>query len=936
MTSTEDGSPLPGISIAIKGTNRGTTTDADGNYAINVPIGSTLIFSFIGMQTREVLVTENNLQPVREGAKGIKGKSIKTKKYFTPIPKSLYQDSVPKNEIGLAILTDETPSYSSKTNIDAENIRSIRRIGNNYIIKSETDPVRRTGFGLQISSALSFEKINRLPSFQNTFAQGRPLNGNSTWIGADQQEIFSWGPQIKTLKFDGQPYSYDKNGQLTAIGSGNGQLSKNYDAFKFFKTGLSNVNELLLTVPGPKSSTFIFDFENRHRTGVIPNSDYKKTNVGVNLHGLQLSDHLRANASLSYNQSSGNLLSRGANLSMIVGSVYRTPITFDNANGLTSNTALNAQETYRLNDNSLRSHAPGVADNPYGLANELPDHEKSQRLLGSLNLHYSPTGPFTFVFNSNIDRQLSDAFFGTPTSYSGSPDGRLTDRAEQQTFINAILTPSYQLNFYDGELKLGLSYQTQYTDRNLQRTDGFNFANDSFGVISDANSITHIGKTLKRTTQEIIANIHYEHYNWLNAKFAARNYFSNTVNYDRFVNFFPSGSLSVNLADLLYLWPVDYLKVYGTAARTIREAPLVYSNWSYASTNIELENYPSFYEATELIFHDDLAPETETKLETGVKLHTMNSQLTFEVAYFNNLTRDFIAPRATPAGFELSNLATVRNYGATISAGYSGYMANGNWGTELRWSKYNTVVRELNSADEWIALSGFESVQTILAEGKPLGAIYGSSFLRNSEGKKVIGTDGFPVEEQSLKMIGNPIPDWTLGWSAYMRWKRLNFSFLFDYRRGGDVWNGTNSVLDYLGRSSRTGSERNIANYIFDGVDYEGQPNVVPVSFSDPAQPLSENRWVRYGWDGVAEDYIEDATAFRLSELVCSYSIKNSVHSKVKEIRFSLIGRNLFLITPYSGVDPAATLFGYSTGNGLDLFNAPSTRSYGAQITLKI
>src|SRR5687768_12232094 len=68
LTSNEDGSPLPGINITIKGTNTGTSTDADGYYSINVPIGSILIFSFIGMQAREVLVTEDNLQPVQTGS----------------------------------------------------------------------------------------------------------------------------------------------------------------------------------------------------------------------------------------------------------------------------------------------------------------------------------------------------------------------------------------------------------------------------------------------------------------------------------------------------------------------------------------------------------------------------------------------------------------------------------------------------------------------------------------------------------------------------------------------------------------------------------------------------------------------------------------------------------------------------------------------------
>ncbi|SEI55690.1 TonB-linked outer membrane protein, SusC/RagA family [Dyadobacter koreensis] len=52
----EDGSVLPGVNIAVKGTNRGSTTDAKGEYSLSVSQGSTLVFSFIGFQTQEAVV----------------------------------------------------------------------------------------------------------------------------------------------------------------------------------------------------------------------------------------------------------------------------------------------------------------------------------------------------------------------------------------------------------------------------------------------------------------------------------------------------------------------------------------------------------------------------------------------------------------------------------------------------------------------------------------------------------------------------------------------------------------------------------------------------------------------------------------------------------------------------------------------------------------
>ena len=54
VSSAEDGTTLPGVNIAVKGTTRGTTTDVNGTYQLNAPTGSTLVFSFIGFSTQEV------------------------------------------------------------------------------------------------------------------------------------------------------------------------------------------------------------------------------------------------------------------------------------------------------------------------------------------------------------------------------------------------------------------------------------------------------------------------------------------------------------------------------------------------------------------------------------------------------------------------------------------------------------------------------------------------------------------------------------------------------------------------------------------------------------------------------------------------------------------------------------------------------------------
>ncbi len=56
VTSSDDGQPIPGVSVVVRGTTNGNITNIDGNYTLNVPVNATLVFSFVGMKTQEIQV----------------------------------------------------------------------------------------------------------------------------------------------------------------------------------------------------------------------------------------------------------------------------------------------------------------------------------------------------------------------------------------------------------------------------------------------------------------------------------------------------------------------------------------------------------------------------------------------------------------------------------------------------------------------------------------------------------------------------------------------------------------------------------------------------------------------------------------------------------------------------------------------------------------
>src|SRR5690349_7328609 len=65
VTSTDDGSALPGVNVTVKGTTTGTATNIDGEYTISVPNNATLVFSFIGFTSQEVVVGNRSVIDVQ-------------------------------------------------------------------------------------------------------------------------------------------------------------------------------------------------------------------------------------------------------------------------------------------------------------------------------------------------------------------------------------------------------------------------------------------------------------------------------------------------------------------------------------------------------------------------------------------------------------------------------------------------------------------------------------------------------------------------------------------------------------------------------------------------------------------------------------------------------------------------------------------------------
>ncbi|RAW00933.1 carboxypeptidase-like regulatory domain-containing protein [Pseudochryseolinea flava] len=940
------GLPLPGVNIVIKGTTIGTTTDLDGNYSITAPIGSTLVFSFIGMTSREVAVTATNLKstPPTKEKKRIANTNLPR---WSPL---LMQDTIAKPEEGVAILSDETPVFFfDEKNFDPSRIARIssiskkqtaRKIGKSIPTHGYTIKMRDNEYieksHLTYTINVGIDRANKLPSLQNTYAQGRSIDGTLRWQGASQHEIFSWGPSIASLEYDGSNYPFDKNGQLVKAGEGNGIAAKTTDPLTFFKTGYHSEHFLTFSTGGFLSSLITAELGRNTTAGIIESSRYTRTNMSLQVKKISFSKTLDADFNTSFYNADGNLMNRGANLTSIVAAVYRTPPSFNNTNNLSVRQAYHDADAYRLDGTTTRAHAVNIVDNPFALNDELPDKDDSRRFHSGVTLRFTPNRVFNIKTSGHFEKQWNENVFGLLPGHAGYNDGRLTTRGDKQTVFSGMIMPTFH-RFNIEHLQLDFVYQFRHENRELKRLDAFNLNTADPRNLTLAENLFPLHTNVNRSTHELLFNAKYET-NAFTAKVGNNAYFSGSAIRSKYLNFFPSLGILFIPTEIygVYVDPIDQIKIFSSWARTIHEASLVATQQAFRSTNVDAMDYHRYYESNEVFFRAGLAPEIESKFEVGFNVSAY--PLDLNVTLYRNTTNDFIAPVLSGNNFTLTNASKIVNRGTNITLSYTtdNYREVRFNGT-LTFCKYNSQVKEIYSEAPYMPIAGFKQIAGVIAEGQPLGALYGSTYLRNEDGKQIIGADGFPLVDWSMKKIGNPIPDYTLSLRPEVSYKDFKLSLLLEYQRGGDRWNGTQAALDFLGRSKTSADLRNTIDYIFEGVTLDGQHNTTPVSFYNASHTFEENKWVRYGFTGVGEEYIEDASALRMTEVSLSYLAVNKTSNHfIKQVTLKIGVRNLFVATPYSGVDPSTTLFGYTAANGLDLFNVPATRSFNFVVNVKI
>lgn len=783
------------------------------------------------------------------------------------------------------------------------------------------------------SNTTTFDRVNKLPAKQRQWGQGV---GGQFVEGSN----LTWGPRLDTM-------SYGPEGLLVPFNPEAGSAQPFDHAENFFRTGVT-LNNNLSVRGGNDKSGFFLSLSDLRQSGIVPTSGFNRTSLRLTAN-TKLRHNMQVKASANYIRSNADRPQRGSNLSGVMLGLMRAPASYDLTNG--SDDPVDDESAWSNPDGTQRTYHSAY-DNPYWSVNRNRNEETLGRLIGFAEFTWQP-----FDWLSVTERAGVDTYAESRVSYWDRGSNEFTDlggaifnqNTNQFNITNDLLITADHSFSDDFNMTLiaGHSYQT--FNRTTLFADGFGFVIDNFYDISNINSVNVETDDIVNQSRLVGA------FADLSMDFRRTYYLTLTGRQDWLSNlpaqnnsfFYPSASFGFVFTELADLGPLEYGKFRTSYAITGNGAFANYLTSNYFVSSGSTQGQLS-YAPNSLIGSNTLTPEFNNSFEIGLDLRSRNNRLRADITYYDNASTDQIVeiPIANSTGFStfITNIGEIRNWGFEALIEYDVFEfspRNPNkisWTTSLNFTRARSEVIRLTDELDNIALPsvGVASTQSRVVEGQQYGVIFGSRWARNDAGQMLVDTLGYPIVNSEDGVVGDPNPDFLMGWRNRFRWKNWSMSFLFDIRVGGDMWNGTRGVMRRLGTAEETESRNE--SFVWDGVVAREVDGELVITDEVNTQEIrrDETFYAKYGLAGVTEDNIETVNWFRLRDISLSYALPPTTCERigVSGISMTFTARNLFLITNYTGIDPETSLGGATNAFGRDYFNNPNTRSYGFNVSV--
>lgn len=790
---------------------------------------------------------------------------------------------------------------------------------------------------IEYTNSTSFTQINRTPKYQSTYGQG--------WDGVHYLiENGSWG-----APFDGQPHVW---GHVV----NNSQLLKPYSFQKdqlenFFTTGTSRINSFNVS-GGHGDSTVRLSYTNTQQDGIYPtDADSFERNV-LSLSGTSKVKNISISGTMNYVSNAGSSVGTGQGVT-----VYNNLMQIPNDIPISEFSDYNGD--FHNIDNYYTPY--GVA-NPYFTLNENGAKNRKERVYGSFEFNYAINSWFntTYRFGMDFSSERSKVWTARIDASPGSPnDGSTTEGPGSygESYNHAkLINHDIQMNF-DFELADKLRLQTtagfniwdeQYSSLSAsvasQDIPGFyNLANSSqipaVAAFKTSNKLYGLYDTATLSYNEqlfLTGNIRNDWYSNLPEANRSKLYAGGNLSWvftrsfsgiEKILNY---GKLRVGYASVGV--GTDPYQVY--AVNTQTNVGMGFGNLTFPINGINAYGIGNRMENL------DLKPEVKTELEVGTELSFFNNRITIDATYFDAKTKDQILalPLAPSTGYtsQQANVGTLRTKGfeGLININWIRSTDGFNWSSSVNYSKYNSVLEELDPRIDQVNLGGLTTYEYLAVKGQNVGLIKGYVPETDTNGNTVVDVNGVPVAASTKQIYGDTQYDYTMGISNNFSWKGLSLDFTFDIRQGGLMYSRTADITRFTGNSITTMyNDRQpfvVPNSVVKNVADDGT-----VSYSPNTTPV-EREYMDdyYRADANARANVIDKSFVKLREVVLSYKFPSKIleRTQIQSLTFSVIGRNLFLWTPSNNqfIDPEVSTFGNDLAGQFGEFSAnPSTRSLG-------
>lgn len=998
VVSTADSQPLAGVTVAVVGKNQTTQTESSGQFSIEGNTGDVLRFSYLGYVSQDVTIGSQStiavrLEPSSEAlgevvvtAMGIK----RERKALGYSVQEIQSEELLKNKDANLInslngkiaglnITNSGGAPGSSASIVIRGGTSLERDNQPLFVIDGMPMDNSTGQGdnsafdgsVNLSTTnsnramdLNPEDIESISVLKGPAAAAlyglraaagaivittKKGEAGATEVSVNSRFLTNWVnklPEQQSIYKQGSYYSGEFTDQTSrSWGDAFASGETVYDNMgNFFETAYAYDNSVNVS-GGSKNGNFYLSASNLDQSGVVPTTDFNRTTMRFN--GEQKAGVFTFGVNASYSQSKSRKTLTGSGLWGSGGSGYMESIIAWPRN--------DDMRVWLNEDGSKHRLLPDLAldsdvDNPYWIINRNPQNDKTNRLIGSVYTTVDVTDWFQATYRLGIDQYVTKYTSMTAPGSSVKEawqKGMLSETHRDYKYLNSNL----MLNFHktvaedwDFNLVLGTSAEDTHLESNSARAE--NFQIPTFTSINNAEQDDQYftqGINRKRLIG-VYGDLRVAYRDFLFLSVTGRNDWSSTLPVQNQSFFYPSVSGSFVFTELMDPNGVlSFGKLRASYAQVGKDAPAYQTNTYLFGPELSIGGG---YRNSWTRGNDILMPETTTSIEFGTELRFMANRLGLDATYYVNQSKDqILQPRVSNAtGYILSyvNTGEIENKGIEISLNANPIRRdNFRWDVILNFSHNKGVVKELPGALPILYVTDVQVGNAKAAsfdDGDFMG-LSGSKWQTDDNGNLLLNWEtGYPLTSTlSTLPVGNREPDFLGGLSNSFTFQNWNLSFLFDFRKGGDIYNGTEYLLTAYGLSKET--ENRGSTISFTGMSLNPATEQYE---SVTREVVADEKYYRDVYLNNAPFFIEDVNWLRLRSISLAYSLPETVTNRIKFLKDATLtatGTNLLLFTNYSGMDPETSAAGAgvigSGSVGIDYAGIPSTAGFTLGLNVK-